>query len=132
MNKRDWYRAGGLLLALSLLGSAHTLERKQSTTSEASAPVLPSFSEAASTSLVLPSGSDVIGIAKGDFNNDGKLDLAVTQHECGECLMNQPFIDAEYNRAFAATEYFGYLSSLIFRRLPVEDGRNHTVLASRA
>ena len=38
-----------------------------------------SFVEPRATALAFPNGGSAIGIAQGDFNNDGMLDLAVTQ-----------------------------------------------------
>jgi len=42
-----------------------------------------SFVESAPTPLTFPNGGGVIGVATGDFNGDGILDLAVTQQTFG-------------------------------------------------
>src|SRR5262245_19836515 len=45
----------------------------------AGAGSIPSFVEPITAPLAFSSGGDVIGVATGDFNGDGKLDLAATQ-----------------------------------------------------
>jgi RHS repeat-associated protein len=50
------------------------------------------FTEPLNTSLTLPNGGDVYCIAKGDFNGDGKLDLAVTQRTYDPRFGNQYFV----------------------------------------
>src|SRR5712691_4550570 len=79
MSKRDLHWSNVPLLTLFLLASALAQsDSNPAATGSATAGFL-SFIEPLATSLTFPNGGSATGLAKGDFNGDGKLDLAVTQ-----------------------------------------------------
>src|SRR3990172_9107428 len=79
MSKRDLNWSSVPLLTLALLVSALAQGDSNLSAVASATASLPSFSEPLATSLTFPNGGSAIGLGKGDFNRDGRPDLAVTQ-----------------------------------------------------
>jgi hypothetical protein len=75
---KPWLRVPLLNLLLLVCALAHNGSNPLAI--EAATATLPSFIEPSATTLTFPiNGGSAIGLAKGDFDLDGNLDLAVTQ-----------------------------------------------------